>query len=26
VAACRGLLDPHGIALTPAREGDELDV
>jgi phosphoribosyl 1,2-cyclic phosphodiesterase len=26
VAACRRLLDPHGIAVTPAREGDELDV
>jgi ribonuclease BN (tRNA processing enzyme) len=26
VAECRRLLDPHGIAVTPAREGDELDV
>jgi phosphoribosyl 1,2-cyclic phosphodiesterase len=26
VAACKELLDPHGIALTPAREGDELEI
>jgi phosphoribosyl 1,2-cyclic phosphodiesterase len=26
VEACRSLLDPHGIALTPAREGDELEI
>jgi phosphoribosyl 1,2-cyclic phosphodiesterase len=26
IAACRALLDPHGIAVAPAREGDELDV
>jgi phosphoribosyl 1,2-cyclic phosphodiesterase len=26
VAACRSLLDPHGIAVTPAREGDELEI
>jgi phosphoribosyl 1,2-cyclic phosphodiesterase len=26
VAACTGLLDPHGIAVTPAREGDELEI
>jgi phosphoribosyl 1,2-cyclic phosphodiesterase len=26
VAACRRLLDPHGIAVTPAREGDELEI
>jgi phosphoribosyl 1,2-cyclic phosphodiesterase len=26
VAACKALLDPHGILLTPAREGEELEV
>jgi phosphoribosyl 1,2-cyclic phosphodiesterase len=26
VDACRRLLDPHGIAVTPAREGDELEI
>ena len=26
VAACKQLLDPHGIAVTAAREGDELEV
>ena len=26
VAACKALLDPHGIAVTPAREGDELEI
>ena len=26
VASCKALLDPHGIALTPAREGDELEI
>ena len=26
VAECRRRLDPHGIAVVPAREGDELDV
>jgi phosphoribosyl 1,2-cyclic phosphodiesterase len=26
VASCKALLDPHGIALTPAREGEELVV
>ncbi len=26
VGACQRLLDPHGIAVTPAREGDELEV
>ncbi len=26
VASCKSLLDPHGIALTPAREGDELEI
>lgn len=26
VAACKALLDPHGIALTPAREGEELEI
>ena len=26
VGACKSLLDPHAIAVTPAREGDELDV
>jgi len=25
VAACKATLDPHGIALTPAREGEELE-
>ncbi len=26
IAACRAKLEPHGIAVVPAREGDELDV
>lgn len=26
IAACRHTLDPHGIAVTPAREGDELEI
>ncbi|MBV8760294.1 MAG: MBL fold metallo-hydrolase [Deltaproteobacteria bacterium] len=26
VAACTALLAPHGIAVTPAREGDELEI
>ncbi len=26
VAACKQLLEPHGIALVPAREGDELQI
>lgn len=26
VDACRRTLDPHGIAVTPAREGDELEI
>jgi phosphoribosyl 1,2-cyclic phosphodiesterase len=26
VAACKAKLEPHGIGLVPAREGDELDV
>ncbi|MDB4957748.1 MAG: hypothetical protein JWO36_5317, partial [Myxococcales bacterium] len=26
VAACKRSLDPHGIAVTPAREGDELEI
>jgi phosphoribosyl 1,2-cyclic phosphodiesterase len=26
VAACKARLEPHGIAVVPAREGDELDV
>ena len=26
VAACKAALEPHGIAVVPAREGDELDV
>ncbi|HEY3804321.1 MAG TPA: MBL fold metallo-hydrolase [Kofleriaceae bacterium] len=26
VAACRALVEPHGIAVVPAREGDELTI
>jgi len=26
VAACKAALDPHGIGLVPAREGDELEI
>jgi phosphoribosyl 1,2-cyclic phosphodiesterase len=26
VAACKRICDPHGISVTPAREGDELEI